>query len=176
MDVEMKKLSPNDGTDIYNLLQEIPNEENGFMNGGNGLCYDEYKQWLIQCDNMANGIGLESDKVPQNIYWLYINGKPVGMGKLRIRLTDKLRIDGGHCGYSIVSSQRGNGYGKLLLNMMVKEAALLGIDKILLTINNNNAVSINVAVNDGGIIEKVTDSKHYVWIECNVISLSDRRK
>ena len=72
MDVELKKLTPEDGIDIYDFLQEIPKEENGFMNGCNGLSYDEYKQWLIRCDSMANGIGLENDRVPQNIYWLYI--------------------------------------------------------------------------------------------------------
>jgi len=166
MDVELKKLSPDDGMDIYNLLQEIPKDENGFMNGGNGLSYDDYKQWLIKNDNMANGIGLEDWMVPQNMYWLYVNGNPVGMGKLRTRLTEKLKIDGGHCGYGIAASHRNRGYGTLLVKMLAKEAAALGLDKILLTVQNDNAASIKVAVGSGGVVEKMTNNKHYIWIEC----------
>ena len=167
MDIELRKLSPDDGMDVYGLLQEIPKDENGFINGCSGLSYDDYKQWLIKSDDTAKGIGLEDWMVPQNIYWLYVDRKPVGMGKLRMHLTDKLRVDGGHCGYSIALSQRNKGYGKLLLKLMASEASKLGIESILLTIRNGNEASIKVAVANGGIIEKVTDNKHYVWIECN---------
>ena len=168
MNVELRKLSPNDGTDVYAMLQEIQKDENGFMNDANGLSYDDYKQWLVKNDNMANGIGLEDWMVPQYIYWLYVDGTPVGMGKLRTRLTDKLREDGGHCGYGIASTQRRNGYGTLLVKMMAKEAGTLGIEKILLTVNNDNTASIKVATCSGGEIEKVTDNKHYIWIDCNI--------
>jgi predicted acetyltransferase len=167
MNVELRKLSPDDGTDIYNMLQEIPKDENGFMNGCNGLSYDDYKQWLIKNDNIANGIGLEDWQVPQIIHWLYADGNPVGMGKLRMRLTEQLRTDGGNCGYGIASSQRNKGYGNLLLKMMIKEAEKSGIEGILLTINNDNEASIKVAVNNGGVVEKVTGEKHYFWIDCN---------
>ena len=166
MKVELKKLSLDDGVDVYNLLQEIPKDENGFMNSAKDLSFDDYKDWLVKCDNMAKGIGLEDWHVPQNIYWLYEDGIPVGMGKLRIRLTDKLREDGGHCGYGIALSQRRKGYGTVLVKMLVEEAAALGIDRILLTINNDNVHSIKVAINNGGIVEKVSDNKHYIWIEC----------
>lgn len=166
--VEFIKLSPNDGIDIYDMLQEIPKDENGFLNGCNGLNYDDYLQWLIKSDNISNGIGLEDWMVPQNIYWLYIDGKPVGMGKLRIRLTDSLRADGGHCGYGIVSSQRNKGYGKILLKMIIKKAKELRIESILLTIENENTASIKTAISNGGVVEKVTDKKHYIWVDCNV--------
>ncbi len=46
--IELKRRSPDDGMDIYNLLQQIPREENGLQNRANGLSFDEFKQWLIQ--------------------------------------------------------------------------------------------------------------------------------
>ena len=168
MTIELKKLSPNDSIDIYNLLQDIPKEENGFTNGFNGLSYDDYKQWLIRSDNMANGIGLEDWMVPQYIFWLYVNEKPVGMGKLRLYLNDNLRKDGGHCGYCIVKSERNNGYGKLLLNLLMGKAKEAGLERVLLTIRNHNTASIKVALSNGGIIEKVSDEKHYIWLDCNI--------
>ena len=164
MVVELRKLSPDDGIDVYNMLQEMPSE-NGFGNSIYGLSYDEYKQSLIKRDNISKGIGLEDWMVPQNIYWLYIYGRPVGQGNLRHRLTDSLRIEGGHCGYGIAPSQRGKGYGKLLLSLMKDEARALGIDRMLITVYNDNPASIRVAVSNGGVIENVTDKRHYIWID-----------
>ena len=45
--LELKKLSLDDGLDIYHMLQEIPKEENGLRNEAKGLTFDEYKKWLI---------------------------------------------------------------------------------------------------------------------------------
>ena len=50
---ELRKLSADDGTDIYEMLQRIPGEENGLMNKANGLTYDEYKKWLTAKQKMA---------------------------------------------------------------------------------------------------------------------------
>lgn len=164
MNIELHKLSPGDGLDIYEMLQEIPDNENGFFNSCNGLSFGDYKKWLVKSDNISKNIELEDWMVPQDVYWLYINGKPVGFGKLRHYLNDKLRIEGGHCGYAIRPSSRGNGYGKLLLKLMLEEAKKLNIDKLLITVNNDNAASIRTAVSNGGIIENITDKKNYIWI------------
>ena len=166
MTVELKKLSITDGMDIYNMLQEIPEQESGFTNNAYGLSFDEYKQWLIKNDNISKGIDLEDWMVPGHTYWLYVDGKPVGIGRLRIHLTEKLQKDGGHCGYAIAPSYRGFGYGTLLLNLLIIEANNLKLDKILLTIQNDNTVSLKVAANNGGVVEKVIDDKHYIWIDC----------
>ena len=165
MTAKLKKLSPTDDLTIYNMLQEIPASENGFMNGANGLTYDDYQKRLVKSDNASKGIGLEDWMVAQNIYWLYIEDEPVGMGKLRLRLTDKLRADGGNCGYGIVVSKRGKGYGKILLKLLVEEARALEITPLLLTINEKNEASIKTALANGGTIEKTIGEKHYIWIQ-----------
>ena len=56
--LELKRLSVDDGLDIYTMLQEIPAEENGLINKANGLTFDEYKEWLIvkQRDSEKEGI------------------------------------------------------------------------------------------------------------------------
>jgi len=165
MAIELRKLSIDDGKDIYDMLQEIPKDENGFMNGCNGINFNEYKQWLICDDNIANGIGLEDWKVPQNTYWLYADGKPVGMGKLRHRLTDKLKESGGHIGYGIAPLHRNCGYGKILLKLLVDEAKKMGIERVLLTVNNDNMASLRMAAANGGVVERVSDIRHYIWID-----------
>lgn len=50
---ELRKLSPDDGRDVYDMLQELPRDENGFINGCNGKTYDEFKKWLIKSNNVV---------------------------------------------------------------------------------------------------------------------------
>lgn len=166
MNFELKKLTINDGMDIYVMLQEIPKDDNGFINSVNGKTFEEYKKWLICCDNSSKAIGLEDWQVPTSIYWLYADGQPVGFGKLRHFLTDKLRIEGGHTGYAVRQSERNKGHGTILLKMVVEEAKKMDIDKLLLTIRNSNIASIKVALNNNGIIEKTNEERHYIWVNC----------
>ena len=166
MDIILKQLTPEDGQDVYALLQELPKDENGFINGCQGKSYAEFKDWLIKSDNISKGIGLADWMVPQTTYWLYIDNKPVGVGKLRHMLTEKLLEEGGHGGYAIRPSCRNMGYGKALLKLLIPEARKLGIIKLLLTVQNHNLPSIKVALANGGIIEKANDIRHYIWIDC----------
>ena len=45
--IELRRLSVDDGMDVYVMLQEIPKEENGLMNNANGLSFEEYKDYYI---------------------------------------------------------------------------------------------------------------------------------
>ena len=84
----LKKLSPDDGQDVYNMLQQIPAEENGFVNPAHGMEYIAFQTWLTNCDLNSKKTGLEDGwRVPASIFWLYVDGKPVGIGKLRHFLT-----------------------------------------------------------------------------------------
>ncbi len=74
MDIELRKLSLDDGIEVYNMLQEIPKDENGFVNGCNGRTFEEYKKWLVKSDNIANGVGLENWMVPQSTFWIVCDG------------------------------------------------------------------------------------------------------
>lgn len=164
MQFELRPLGVDDGRDVYDMLQEIPQEENGFVNGLAGKSFEEYRRWLGRCDEVARGIGLEPWQVPQSTYWLYADGVPVGYGKVRHRLTDGLRAEGGHIGYAVRPSARGRGCGRLLLKMLLAEARKLGVRKALVTIRVGNAPSLRVALANGGVVERTENERHYVWI------------
>lgn len=164
--IELRKLSVNDGMDVYTMLQEIPKKENGLMNNANGLSFEEYKEWLKQKFAGSEQIGLiDGWKVPSTTYWLYADGKPVGFGSIRHFLTDALRKAGGHIGYGIAPKYREKGYGKKILGLLLAEASRLGIDRVLVTIQLNNAASKAVALANGGVITEQTDERIYVWID-----------
>ena len=164
--LELRKLSVNDGMDVYQMLQDIPLDENGFQNNVNGLSYEEYKSWLVKKAQEPELDGIvDGWKVPSTTYWLYADGVPVGFGKLRHCLTDALRKAGGHIGYGIAPQHRGKGYGKELLRLLIGEAYNRGIDKVLVTIRLDNKPSQAVALANGGVITEQTDERLLIWID-----------
>lgn len=166
MMLELKRLSVDDGLDIYTMLQEIPAEENGLINKANGLTFDEYKEWLIvkQRDSEQEGI-VDGWKVPSTTFWLYADGIPVGFGSVRHFLTETLRKAGGNIGYGIAPAFRGKGYGKELLRLLLNEAKEMEIDKVLVTILLDNIASQAVAIANGGVVTERTDERVFIWID-----------
>ncbi len=164
--VELRRLSPEDGEDVYGMLQAIPAEENGFVNSANGLSYEEYRRWLEKADAESRATGLTDGwKVPQTTYWLYADGVPVGMGKVRRFLTDALREHGGHIGYAVRPGFRGMGYGTELLRLLLCEAGGMGIRRALVTIDPSNGASRAVARANGGVEEPVSGERVRVWLD-----------
>ena len=163
--LELRKLSVGDGKDVYQMLQDIPLEENGLQNNVNGLTYEAYQDWLVKKQQESELDGIVGGwKVPATTYWLYADGVPVGFGKLRHFLTDALRKAGGHIGYGIAPQYRGKGYGKELLKLLLRKADEMGIDKVLVTIHLDNRASLAVALANGGAIAEQTDERFLVWI------------
>lgn len=164
--IELKKLSINDGKDIYNLLQEMPKEENGLINKANGLSFEEFQEWLKakQIESEQEGL-VDGWKVPSTTFWLYVDGVPVGFGNLRHFLTEALSKAGGNIGYGIAPQFRGKGYGNILLKLLLQEARKIGLEKVLVTIHLDNIPSQKVALANGGVISEKTEERYLIWID-----------
>lgn len=163
MNIVLKELSLNDGMDVYRVLREIGPGENGFVNDGN-VEIGDFPIFLESYLNMAQGKGLAPGQVPMTMYWLYVNGTPVGYGKLRHYLNDSLRRIGGHVGYAIRPSERGKGYGKLILKEMLSKASQRGISDVLMTCMEENQLSRKVIEANGGVLDGIRDGECYYWI------------
>ena len=164
--IELRRLSVNDGKDIYEMLQEMPREENGFENKVHGLTIEEFAAWLEAMQRESEQQGIRDGwKVPSTVYWLYVDGRPAGFGKLRHFLTDALRQAGGNIGYAIRPSMRGRGYGKELLHLLLEKARELGLDKALVTVHKDNAASLAVIRANGGVVTGETDERYLVWMD-----------
>lgn len=88
----------------------------------------------------------------------------MGSCKLRSQLSEALLKRGGNIGYGIAPYARGKGFGKEQLRLVLQEAKKQGLAKVLITANNSNKASIAVALANGGVIEKVSEEEHYIWI------------
>lgn len=162
---ELRRLSVKDGMDIYEMLQEIPAEENNMHNSAYGISFEAYKDFLVESEEESKRDGIiDGWRVPSTRYWLYVNGKPVGFAVIRHFLTPALRQAGGNIGYTIRPTERGRGYGKKLLELLLEEARKKGLEKVLITVLPTNAASIGVAKANGGQLIKKTDERVYIWI------------
>ena len=117
---------------------------------------NSYKSWLRGCADME-----DRDKVPQGkvlaTQYLAIresDKKLVGMLQLRHALTERLRRQGGHIGYSVRKSERRKGYATEMLKNALIVCKELGISKVLLTCDPDNIGSATVMKANGGVHER----------------------
>lgn len=168
----LQKLSPIDGKEIYDMLQEIAVNDNGFQNKVCGMSFEEYECWLQQEYARDNG-DLEDWMVPQSSYWLFEGDKPVGYGRIRHYLNDALRADGGNIGYAIRKSERGKGYGNRILALLLKECADLGITEVQISANIDNALSNKVIAFNGGVLIRQGDGKNFYRVDLSTGEMKD---
>ena len=84
-------------------------------------------------------------------YWAIDNGKFIGELQLRTEFPEKVMLDIGSIGYAVRVSEQGKGYGKTILRLGLELAKQHGMEKVLLTINEENKASIHVCEKLGGI-------------------------
>jgi predicted acetyltransferase len=118
-----------------------------------GFAHENFEALLAQLAACERGLGIPAGFVPHSTFWLVQDGEVVGVSNLRHRLTDSLRIEGGHIGYGIRPSARGRGHGTRILALTLAEAARIGIDRALLTCAKANLASGAVIRANGGVLE-----------------------
>ncbi|BCG57912.1 GNAT family N-acetyltransferase [Paenibacillus sp. URB8-2] len=164
MAFELRELAVPEDKKIYEMAREIGPGENGFVNSLYTAGYSKFLNLLPVLRDYSSGIDLPPGHVPQTLYFLYADGRPVGYGKLRHRLTDSLLVTGGHIGYCIRPTARGKGYGTALLSGLLGKASELGIDRVLLTCDEGNEGSRRVIENNGGRLAELDNRYCRYWI------------
>lgn len=132
----------------------------------------DIKAYIQQLNDMALGRNLKPDMVPCTHYWLVKDGWLIlGKSSLRHQLNEYLSHQGGHIGYCVRPTQRGKGYGNLILKLTLRKALALGLDRVLVTCDTDNTASAHVILNNRGVFEdnvvckKTAKSISRFWIE-----------
>jgi predicted acetyltransferase len=101
----------------------------------------------------------------------FVGNDLVGRLSIRHSLTDFLLKFGGHIGYGVVPQFRQKGYAKEMLRQALPVAKGLGIQKALITCDDNNIGSLKTIEAHGGILENKLEVepgkplKRRYWIE-----------
>ncbi|MBR3117142.1 MAG: GNAT family N-acetyltransferase [Bacilli bacterium] len=134
------------------------------INGSGGLdrYLDNYEGWLEYREESRNH-PITDTRVPGEEYFMVNeDDEIIGMCNIRFALNDKLKKLGGHIGYSIRPTKRGNGYNKINLYLALKECDKHGINVVFMDADLNNPASWKTMEALGGVrVKEWYDDERY---------------
>ena len=169
------------------LRLPTPNEEPEFLRAHHATTpgtpsflhyYQEgmpFARYLDVLGQHARGENLPASHVSSTFLFAFDGPRIVGRVSIRPELNDFLRRVGGHIGYAVVPEFRRRGYATAMLRQALEIAhRTFGLDRVLLTCDDDNVGSIRTIEKNGGVLESVITGpdlarpKRRYWIDARV--------
>jgi predicted acetyltransferase len=130
---------------------------------------EPWAEYLRRVERLSCGDGLAPQYVPWTDLYGVVDGVVVGRVSVRHLLTEGLALVGGHIGYGVRKAYRRRGYATELLRAGLGVARDLGIDRALVTCDDDNVGSAAVIERCGGVLEDVrsvpgSSPKRRYWV------------
>lgn len=149
MKIELKKFNSHIGKLEYEMYQEIPKYENGAVNTAYNMTYDEFKEFIMDTIEEESTV-FNMFSTPRITYILYIDDYPVGEIKIRPLLNQYWYERSGNIGYKIRPSERGKGYGNIILEEGLKIAREYSLTEVFVQCNKDNIISSKCILKNNG--------------------------
>ena len=153
---------------VLDMIDEFM-EADSYMHGGLGSTWqltESYEDWLILIAAQERGESLPETWLPAAQFVSFDdNGRALGFLSLRLALSERTFVKGGHVGYSIRPSERGKGLGTEQLRQGLLEAKKLGWENLLITCDKDNAASRQVILANGGQYDNTIEGEERYWLD-----------
>jgi predicted acetyltransferase len=133
-----------------------------------GMSWADY---LTDIEDERLGRGLLGDEVAATFLVAQADGRIVGRSSIRHALNARLLRIGGHIGYCVLPTYRRRGYAREILRQSLVIVRSLGVDRVLVTCDDDNIASIRVIESCGGRLESIEPQlrrqalKRRYWID-----------
>lgn len=162
MDLQLRPLRPSDEAAAWAAQRELaPDDFEFLLNVQPGEPWADY---VVRMERYRRG-DVPEHLVPASFLVAEVGGELVGRVSIRHRLNDWLFERGGHIGYGVRPAFRRRGYASEILRQSLGIAKELGIERALLTCEDDNVASAAVIEGAGGALENVVDGMRRYWIE-----------
>lgn len=141
---------PSDEAAVRALHAELREEDFDFL-----LAEGSWEEILEEVRREASGHDLPPGRVPADFLLAEVDGQVVGRVSVRHALTPFLTQVGGHVGYAVGRRFRGHGYATEILRQSVARLHGLGVNRVLVTCDEDNVASATVIERCGGVLEDV---------------------
>lgn len=143
-------------TEYIREFYEYNSEINGSGALDRFLRESTYEEWLVKIRKDIDIANVEKPRVPALTYF-YVreeDDRIVGMINIRLALSDFLREEGGHIGYSVRPTERRKRYATDMLKAGVEVLNTIGINEALVSCDKENLASSGTILNNGGRLIK----------------------
>ncbi|GAA1396039.1 GNAT family N-acetyltransferase [Luteococcus peritonei] len=137
-------------TGCFGLSREQVSSEEGFA----AMCRTRRQE----ATNPAEGL------VPATMLWAVEDDEWLGRVSIRHELNEHLAHVGGHIGYAVRPTARRRGIASALMRAGLDHLAALGVERALVTCDEDNTGSIAVIEQAGGVLQDVVEAKRRYWV------------
>jgi predicted acetyltransferase len=166
--VRLRPLRLEDEGDARRAHAELDGDRFAFL-----LDWDPSESWQVylrKLERYKRGIDLPARWVRSTFLAAFAGRELVGRVSVRHELNDFLLELGGHIGYCVRPQHRRRGYAGEILRQGLVIARAEGVDRVLVTCDEDNVASARVIERNGGVLEDVRanpegSARRRYWID-----------